>query len=136
MSNDSNYPEVEFIETDVETIENSMIASYELITGRVLYPADPMRVFIAWAADIIIQQRVLINDSAKQNVPRYAKGEYLDNLAEVFKDTYRLPAQASTATLRFYISEAQSNPVYIKEGTRVTVDGEIVFATEKTLEIK
>ena len=86
------YPDIEFVETDVETIENSLIALYELMyeemTGKKkkVYPASPERLFIAWAAAVIVQQRVLINETAKKNVPRYAKGEYLDSLAELFTD--------------------------------------------------
>ena len=85
-----SYPDISFVETDTETIVNALIQSYEKFTGRTLYPADPARLFILWVADIIVQERVNIDFSAKQNVPRYAEGEYLDSLAELFKDTYRL----------------------------------------------
>ena len=56
--------------------------------------------------DIIIQERILIDESAKQNVPRYAQGVYLDSLAEIFKDAYRLQPQAAATTFRFYLSTA------------------------------
>ena len=42
------YPDIEFLETDAEIIENNMIALYELMTGRKVYPASPERLFIAW----------------------------------------------------------------------------------------
>ena len=71
------------METDTETIANALIRGYETFTGRTLYPADPARLFILWVADIIVQERVNIDFSAKQNVPRYAEGEYLDSLAAV-----------------------------------------------------
>lgn len=84
------YPDIEFVDTDTDTLINSLIRSYELFTGRTLYPADPVRLFILWIADIIIQERINIDFSAKQNIPRYAEGEYLDSLAELFKNTYIL----------------------------------------------
>jgi phage-related baseplate assembly protein len=106
------------------------------MTGRTLYPADPTRLFILWIADIIVQEREIINESAKQNVPRYADGDYLDSLAELFKDTERLQAQAARTTLRFYISEAQTSVLVIPAGARATVDGEIIFATTENLSIE
>ena len=136
------YPDIEFLETDTETIESNMIALYEEFvkqSGRrdyKVYPASPERLFIAWCAAIIVQQRVLINETAKKNVPRYAKGEYLDSLAELFKDIERLPATPAIAKFRCYISEAQSQSVIVPQGTRITFDGEITFETTEDIEIK
>ena len=73
------YPDISYVETDTETIVNTLIQGYEKIAGRTLYPADPARLFILWVADIIVQERVNIDFSAKQNIPRYAEGEYLDS---------------------------------------------------------
>jgi len=135
------YPDIEFVETDTETIENSMIALFELMykemTGKTkkVYPASPERLFIAWAASIVIQQRIIINETAKKNVPRYANGKYLDSLGELFKDTFRLPEARATAIFRFHISEPQPQSVIVPQGTRINFDGEIVFSTTEELEI-
>lgn len=129
MADKRNFPNINFVDTNTEKLKNSLITAYELITGRTLYPADPVRIFILWVADIIAQERVLINESAKQNVPRFAENEYLDSLAEIFKDVVRLEAKAATTTLRFTISEPQASQIVIPVGTRATVDGEIIFAT-------
>lgn len=129
MADSRNYPDINFVETNTDTIKDSLIQAYELITGRTLYPADPIRIFILWVADIIAQERVLINESAKQNVPRYAEGEYLDSLAEIFKDVERLAPKAATTTLRFTISAAQTSQIIVPIGTRATVDGTIIFET-------
>ena len=94
------YPNISFVDTDTETLVNALIRSYERFTGRTLYPADPARLFILWIADIIIQERVNIDFSAKQNLPRYAEGEYLDSLAELFKDVYRLEPEAARTVIR------------------------------------
>lgn len=129
------YPDIHFVDTDTETLVNALIQSYEAFTGRTLYPADPARLFILWVADIIIQERVNIDFSARQNVPRYAEGEYLDSLAELFKDTYRLEPEKATTTLRFTLSVPLEVSTTIPAGTRATVDGEIVFQTTKDLTI-
>lgn len=143
---DIKYPDIEFLETGTETIISSMIALYEQMqreAGREKYqvrPASPERLFISWMAAVIVQQRTLINEIAKMNVPRYAaqseNEEYLDNLAEIFKDTERLPAKPASATFRFYISEPQQQSTIIPAGTRISFDGVIMFATSKVLEIK
>ena len=136
------YPDIEFVETDTETIENSLIALWELMyekmTGKKkkVYPASPERMYIAYTAAIIVQQRIIINETAKKNVPRYANGKYLDSLGELFKDTFRLPEAKANAVFRFYISEPQKQSVIVPQGTRINFDGEIVFATTEELEIK
>ena len=143
---DIKYPDIEFLETDTETVISNMIALYEetqKAAGRENYqvrPASPERIFISWMAAIIVQQRTLINDIAKMNVPRYAakseNEDYLDSLAEIFKDTERLPATPASATFRFYISEPQQQSTIIPAGTRISFDGVIIFATSEVLEIK
>lgn len=130
MADNRNFPDINFVDTDTETLKNALIQAYELITGRTLYPADPARIFVLWATDVVAQERVLINESAKQNLPRFAEGDFLDSLAEIFKeDVERLPPQAATTTLRFTISEPQPSQIIVPIGTRATVDGEIIFAT-------
>ena len=75
------YPEISFVNTDTDTLVNALVKSYEKFTGRTLYPADPVQKFILWIADIMIQERILIDESAKKTVPRYAQGFFLDSLA-------------------------------------------------------
>ena len=143
---DIKYPDIEFLDTDTETVISNMIALFEetqKAAGRDNYqvrPASPERIFISWMAAVIVQQRTLINDIAKMNVPRYAakseNEEYLDSLAEIFKDTERLPASPASATFRFYISEPQQQSTIIPAGTRISFDGVIMFATSEVLEIK
>lgn len=132
----SNLPEVEFVDTDTEALVNKLIAGYEEITGRTLYPADPVRAFILWLASIIIQERVGINESAKQNLPRYAEGENLDSLSEIFHNTYRLEPTAATTTLGFYITTTLEEDYIITDELEVTVDGVINFATTEYLIFK
>jgi len=130
MSDERSYPNIEFVDTDTNTLVRSLIAAYEKITGTTLAPASPERLFISWVADIIVQQRVLINWAAKQNIPRYARGEYLDSLAELFKGVQRLPAKAATTTIRFRISQELESAQLMPAGTRVTTkDGSLTFET-------
>ena len=129
------FPDINFVDMDTERLTNAMIAAYEMFTSRTLHPADPVRVFILWIADIIMQERVIIDASAKQNVPRFAEGEYLDSLAELFRDTERLQPTPARTTFRFHISAPRPSAHTIPRGTRVSVDGNITFATEETVNI-
>ena len=135
MDDARTYPDISFVETDTEALVNDLIQSYEMFTGQTLYPADPARLFILWIADIIIQERINIDLSAKQNLPRYAEGVYLDSLAELFKDLYRLEPEKAQTTLRFTLSTALDVSTTIPAGTRATVDGSIIFATTESLTI-
>ena len=127
------YPNISFVDTDTETLVNALIRSYERFTGRTLYPADPARLFILWIADIIIQERVNIDFSAKQNLPRYAEGEYLDSLAELFKDVYRLEPEAARTKIKFTLSMERDTATVIPAGTRLSAGEEIVFETAEPL---
>lgn len=128
------YPDISFVEMDTSTIENAMITAYEAYTGRTLYPADPARLFLLWVADQIVTLRANIDFSAKQNLIRYAEGDYLDSLAELFKGCYRLAAEYAQTTLQFTLSVTKNEATIIPMGTRVSV-GDIYFSTEENLEI-
>ncbi len=117
MSRNSEY---QFVETDTDTLVESLVSAYETITGRAISPASPERLFISWVADIIVQERVLNNYTGNQNIPSRAEGANLDAIAELYKTSVRPSAQAATTTVRFYITEAQSSAVLISAGTRVT----------------
>lgn len=131
----TKYPNIEFINTDTQTILSEMIKDYESYTGRSIYPSDPIRLMLSWIADIIIHERVIINETGKQNVPRYAKGEYLDSIAEIFRDEKRLPATSAKVILRFFISNIFETEKVIPVGTRVSAGENIIFETVNDLVI-
>lgn len=123
----SSLPDVNFLETNPDTIQNEIITAYESLSGKKLYPADPVRLFLLTLANLIIQQRVLMNMTAKQNLLRYASGSMLDHLGTRV-ETIRMPAQPAKATVRFTLSAPQQTTVYIPVGTRVSPDGSLFFA--------
>lgn len=134
--NERTRPDISYVETDGEKLVSLLIEGYESIAGKKLYPADPIRLFILWVADIMIQQRVLIDYSAKQNIPRFAEGKYLDNLVEFLNDNIeRLPPQAATTRLKFTLSTERPTATVIPKGSRATLDGNIFFETERELVI-
>lgn len=136
MSNERTRPNIQYVDTDTKELVNLLIQGYENIANKRLYPADPLRLFILWVADIMVQQRVLIDYSAKQNIPRFAEGKYLDNLVEFLNDTIkRLPPQAATTRIKYTLSTVRDTATVIPKGSRSTVDGKIFFETTKDLVI-
>lgn len=136
MSSERKKPDIQYVNTDTKELVNLLIKGYESIANKRLYPADPLRLFILWVADIMVQQRVLIDYSAKQNIPRFAEGKYLDNLVEFLNNTIkRLPPQAATTRIRYTLSTKRETATVIPKGSRSTVDGKIFFETTKDLVI-
>lgn len=130
-------PEILFTPEEAATIEQSVITVYEGLTDRTLQPADPVRLFLSSLATIIVQQRVLINQTAKANLLRYASGVTLDHMG-AFQGSERLEASAAITTLQFTLSIPLSSATGIPAGTRVGAqggDGSIYFATAEYMEI-
>lgn len=122
-------PEINFIETDPQVIADSFISTYEELTGRMLADADPIRLFILSIASLYAQLAFKANDAAKQNLLYYSRGEVLDHKGYAWT-TDRLGNESARTLMRFRISEKMSVAKIIKKDTRVTADGNIIFATE------
>lgn len=126
--------EINFVAVDAQELANQLIKDFEAALGETLYPGDERRIFLMQLLQVIVGLKNDINQSARQNLLRYATGEYLDALGE-FYNTTRIPAQKAKTTLRFTLSSAQSRDITIPAGLRVTPDGELYFATTQPLVI-
>lgn len=115
-----NGTEYKFVQTDSEAVLNELISKYEELTGRTLLPADPDMLFLSWVADIIVQERALLNYAANQNIPSRANGENLDALGEFLYGIVRPQAEPAECTVEFTISAPQSTAIVIPKGTKVT----------------
>lgn len=132
---------VQFAERDAALISAEVISRYEAAcreaTGEriTLAAADPRRLFLLTIAEIIVQQRSIIDRAAKQNILAYAEGDHLDHLGALL-GVRRLPARAATTTIRFTRSGGTGAAI-IPAGTRVTASGtQIYFATDEDLIIE
>ncbi len=122
-------PEYQFVSTDAGEITALLERGYREITGQPLQPGSPEQVFVRWAANIVVQERVLLNYVGNQNLPSRAEGENLDALAQLFYARERPQAKAAVCTQRFHISAAQATAILVPAGTRVTGTGGLVFET-------
>ncbi|NLR73593.1 baseplate assembly protein [Leeia aquatica] len=132
----SNLPEPDFISRDPQAITAEMIAQYEQLTGRTLYPAQVERLLIDVIAYRETLVRIGIQEAAKQNLVAYAQPPMIDYLGELVGVT-RLPAQPARTTLRFSVETAQASSLLIPSGTRVEGgDGTVAFATDEDVTLQ
>ncbi len=122
--------EYNFVPTDSAEIVAELTAKYEELTERTLMPADPDKLFISWVAGVIVQERIMLNYAANQNIPSRAEGENLDALGEMIYNVKRPQAKPALCTMRFEISAPQNTAVEIPKGVRVTDSaGKLAWAT-------
>ena len=124
-------PEVNFLETDSETIQSQIITGFEKVSGETLAAGDPRRLFLLSIANVIIQQRAAINHAGQQNLLSYAQGKNLDALGLLLK-VERLTESRATTTIEFTLSQALGSVYTIPAGTEVT-NGIVTFATNEDL---
>lgn len=75
-------PMPSFVVRDTAAITAELIAQYESLTGKTLYPAQIERVLIDLIAYRESLLRVALQDAALQNLVRYARAPMLDHLGE------------------------------------------------------
>ena len=129
MSEMMALPDITFVDKDTEEITTDLISRYEAVTGKTVYPGDPVRLFLDTVAYELAHQRSLIDYAAKQNLLAYATGDYLEHLG-ILLGVDRLKAAAATTTLRFKLSTPLNFPVLIPAGTRASDGGNgLMFAS-------
>lgn len=122
--------EPSFIDRDPQAITANIVAQYEQLTGKTLYPAQVERLLIDVIAYRETLIRIGIQEAAKQNLVAFARAPMLDYLGELVGVT-RLPAQPATVPLCFAIETALATNLLIPAGTRVDGgDGAATFATD------
>jgi len=130
----NSLPDISFCDTDAAEVERAVITTYEAVAGVSLAKGDPVRLFLEGLAAVVAQQRQLIDQTGKQNLLRYATDDNLDHKGSM-TDTDRLEAAAAVATVRFSLEAALGFAVTVPAGTRVTPDGQLMFATPVAGEI-
>ena len=128
----SEISQINFATADPESIDVEVVSTVESLLGRTLARADPLRLFLRAVELLIMQQRLLIDEVAKMNLLAFAKGEYLDRLGDLV-GCERLQASSAVTTLEVTLSAPRLTSTIIRQGTRVTADNQIYFATDEAL---
>lgn len=122
MNND-----LKFVDTNAREINLKIINEFEEILGEPLYPGDERRIFLQQLTPLIVGLKHEINDSAKQNLLRYSRGEKLDYIGEDLFFTKRLTSQKANCLCKCKLSKVQDIDIIIPANTRVSPDGNIYF---------
>ncbi|WP_392559361.1 baseplate assembly protein [Orbus mooreae] len=129
-------PDVNFTETDSAIILQNLIDDYQLITKKVLYPGDPVRLFLYTLAYRISQERAIYNNAGRQTLLRYAKKDKLDHIGALM-GTSRIQHEYAKLTIKYSLSSILSFDVVIPQGSRVTtLDGDAIFAINSEAIVK
>lgn len=134
-------PDISFIDdltlVDVqELLLNAFYDNYKAITGKkiTLARADPYRVMMLSAAQVIYQGLQQIDKAGKMNFLKYAYGDYLKNLAALKRVTAHEPEKAQVK-VRWKLAEPREAATPIPAGSRVTADHAVYFETIDYAEI-
>ncbi|MCI7078704.1 MAG: baseplate J/gp47 family protein [Veillonellaceae bacterium] len=126
--------DINFVETDTNTIKNNIITGYETLTGVTLSRAHPVRLFLEALAAIIVWLMNQINFAAKMNMLAYAVGDYLDHIGILVGCT-RISASAAKTTIKVKLSAVRESAVMVPKGTRIATEDNVVFVTDENTEI-
>lgn len=124
--------DLNFIEVDANKIYQMVISALEEGVKEDLYPGDERKIYGEALVAVVVALFSAVNDSCRQRLLRYARGETLDALGES-RGIERIAAQRATTTLEFFIEEEFGQNIIIPEGTRATSDGIRFFATDKSV---
>ena len=131
----ANLSEIAFTERLPEEIERDIIASFESATGRSLARGEPIRLILETITLALILLRNELDKSGKLNLLAYSYGSFLDHLGAFFP-VFRFRAGHASTKARFFISSSTpTSLISIPKGTRITPDGDLLFATVEDLTI-
>lgn len=117
-----------FVNVDSQGIYDKVIDGLMDYLDEPLYPGDERRLFAEALVMVLVSVYNKMNDTAKQKMLQYARGDVLDAIGEM-DNTPRLMPTAAHDTVRFSVQEPIGQNVIIPSGTRVTPDGEVFFST-------
>jgi phage-related baseplate assembly protein len=120
---------------DPTSVLNDMIASFQSLANRTLYPAQVEQLLINLYAYRESLVRNAIQYAATQCLVAFSSYPMLDYLGQLVGVT-RLPSQGATCTIEFTLAAAQVVAFDIPAGTLAgTSDGQFAFATQSLLAI-
>ncbi|MBV8222816.1 MAG: baseplate J/gp47 family protein [Candidatus Eremiobacteraeota bacterium] len=132
-------PEIEFAKKDPNLIVEAILGGFEAAwyqdTGEVLLlrRPDARRMFLLYVAQIVVQQRVVINFTGRMNLLKYMRAEFLDGWGGNWGERgARLPASRALTTLRFAVPGPLNFPVVIPAGTLVAATAAVTLQFETT----
>lgn len=124
--------DISFTDLLPEEIESDIITAYEQRAGRSLSRADPVRLLLEVIAFVVILFSHKLDAAGKLNLLPYANKSFLDHLGALLGVRRNAPTRAVTFC-SFCIAVSSTKNHTIPQGTRVSPDGEIFFATDEEI---
>lgn len=121
-------PEVEFLNVDPQYYLDEQIKEFEALTKRKLAVADPVYLIFKSVAYVRAKHAIEVNDKLKQQLLSYSRKGTLDHKGDAW-NTPRIGGDKATVTMRFTLEVERAGVPYIKKGTIVTPDGNLLFTT-------
>lgn len=131
---ETGFPRPVFADRDPQVLTAAIIAEYEALIGRKLFPAQLERLLANLQAYRETGVRVAVQYTGEQNLVSFAQGNHLDYLGEMLNCT-RLAASPARCTLRFTLREVPIYSVAIPKGTTVSAGrqaGQIHWLTQQS----
>ena len=131
MKGGDKMPETfDFVETDAAKIYTAIVGTLMDNVGEPLYPGDERRIFGDALVAVFVALYNEFNDKMKQRTLQYARGSVLDAIGARY-DVERAEPSHASATFRFSVGAARQENIIIEEGTKITTDGTVYFATDQ-----
>lgn len=125
---------ITFADATASDVVSRLVAQFETALGETLQPSDERRIFLNQLAQVVVAIAADQNDKGNQNLLRFARGQALDDIGDLF-GVERIAAHGASVGLKFTLSEARTSNTTIPQGTRATPDGKTYFATVEDLTI-
>jgi phage-related baseplate assembly protein len=134
-------PAISFCQVDIAALQQAAVQGFQAnwfnMTGEqlTLTLADRRTNFIYSLVYYLVQERLLIDASAKQNLLPYSLGGFLDALG-IFFATTRLDASPATVDIEFTLDQVYATDSMIPAGTSVqSPSSGMIFNTDSDLVI-
>lgn len=126
--------DIDYVDINVEDIENEALKELARRLNKDIYPASAERIHTLTLVDLLILDREMINDTGKQTLLSYARGDYLDHIGALM-DEKRLAASTARTILKFTMSTALDYVNVIPKGTRAKTKDGFIFKTLEEVHI-
>jgi phage-related baseplate assembly protein len=137
----ANLPEISYCQVDIAALQQEAVTGFQQqwfnLTGEqlALTFADRRANFIYSLIYYLVQERLLIDASAKQNLLPLSLGGFLDALG-MFFNTLRLPASAAVATIEFTLDKTYTGTQIVPAGTAVESPASgLIFTSDQDVSI-
>ena len=125
-----NKSNLNFIDIDVDQLEADAKQILEETLGYTIAPASPIFLLVKSFLAIILNQQVLLDWAAKQNLLAFASGDYLSALGQLV-GCERIPATAASTAVQINLSAPRQSSTSIAQGTRITADNQTFFSLDE-----